>query len=114
MENIDLSLEISRLLHYGLQQGLLEKEDLFYSANRMLALLGAREFTPQPVEEELPYPAEPLERVCDWAAGQGLLDPDTRDARDQLDTEVMNCMMPRNFTAGIRRTKSPPPTTTTT
>ena len=95
MENIDLSLEISRLLHYGLQQGLLEKEDLSYSANRMLALLGAREFTPQPVEEELPYPAEPLERVCDWAAGQGLLDPDTRDARDQLDTEVMNCMMPR-------------------
>ena len=95
MENIDLSLEISRLLHYGLQQGLLEKEDLSYSANRMLALLGAREFTPQPVEEELPYPAEPLERVCDWAAGQGLLDPDTRDARDQLDTEVMNCLMPR-------------------
>ena len=95
MENIDLSLEISRLLHYGLQQGLLEKEDLSYSANRMLALLGAREFTPQPVEEELPYPAEPLERVCDWAAQQGLLDPDTRDARDQLDTEVMNCMMPR-------------------
>ena len=95
MENIDLSLEISRLLHYGLQQGLLEKEDFSYSANRMLALLGAREFTPQPVEEELPYPAEPLERVCDWAAGQGLLDPDTRDARDQLDTEVMNCMMPR-------------------
>ena len=95
MENIDLSLEISRLLHYGLQQGLLEKEDLSYSANRMLALLGAREFTSQPVEEELPYPAEPLERVCDWAAGQGLLDPDTRDARDQLDTEVMNCMMPR-------------------
>ena len=78
MENIDLSLEISRLLHYGLQQGLLEKEDLSYSANRMLALLGAREFTPQPVEEELPYPAEPLERVCDWAAQQGLLDPDTR------------------------------------
>ena len=95
MENIDLSLEISRLLHYGLQQGLLEKEDLSYSANRMLALLGAREFTSQPVEEELPYPAEPLERVCDWAAQQGLLDPDTRDARDQLDTEVMNCMMPR-------------------
>ena len=95
MENIDLSLEISRLLHYGLQQGLLEKEDLSYSANRMLALLGAREFTPQPVEEELPYPAEPLERVCDWAAQQGLLDPDTRDARDQLDTEVMNCLMPR-------------------
>ena len=24
-----------------------------------------------------------------------MLDPDTRDARDQLDTEVMNCLMPR-------------------
>ena len=58
-------------------------------------MLGAREFTPQPVEETLPYPREPLERICDWAAEQGLLDPDTRDARDQLDTEVMNCLMPR-------------------
>ena len=59
MENIDLSLEISRLLHYGLQQGLLEKEDLFYSANRMLALLGAREFTPQPVERSSPTRRSP-------------------------------------------------------
>ena len=95
MEGIDLSLELSRLLRYGLQQGLLGQEDVAYAANRMLAVLGAKDFTWREVAEELPYPAEPLERVCDWAAAQGLLDPDTRDARDQLDTEVMNCMMPR-------------------
>ena len=95
MELRELNREMSRLLQYGLQRGLLEREDLPYAANRMLALLGAREFTPQPVEETLPYPREPLERICDWAAEQGLLDPDTRDARDQLDTEVMNCLMPR-------------------
>ena len=95
MELRELNREMSRLLQYGLQRGLLEREDLPYAANRMLALLGAREFTPQPVEETLPYPREPLERICDWGGGAGPFRPDTRDARDQLDTEVMNCLMPR-------------------
>ena len=71
MELRELNREMSRLLRYGLQRGLLEREDLPYAANRMLALLGAREFTPQPVEETLPYPREPLERICDWAAEHG-------------------------------------------
>ena len=56
----------------------------------MLALLGLREFEHQPVEEELRFPAEPLEALCDYAAEQGLIEPDTRDARDQFDTELMN------------------------
>ena len=47
MELRELNREMSRLLQYGLQRGLLEREDLPYAANRMLALLGAREFTPQ-------------------------------------------------------------------
>ena len=95
MEKQKLSLEISRLLNYGLQRGLLAHEDEAYAANRMLALLGLREFEHQPVEEELRFPAEPLEALCDYAAEQGLIEPDTRDARDQFDTELMNCLMPR-------------------
>ena len=95
METKKLSLEISRLVHYGLQRGLIAQEDEAYAANRMLALLGLREFEPQPVEEELPYPAEPLEALCQYAAEAGILSPDTRDARDQFDTELMNCLMPR-------------------
>lgn len=95
MEAVDLSLEISRLVQYGQQQGLLAREDEAYTVNRVLALLGAGEFEKKEVAETLRYPAEPLERICDWAAERGLLNPDTRDARDLLDTEVMNCLMPR-------------------
>ena len=95
MDRETISREICRLLHYGRQRGLLEEEDLPYTANRMLALLGLGEFVPQPVDEELHTPAEPLERLCQYAVQAGIIDPDTRDARDQFDTELMNCMMPR-------------------
>ena len=95
MEKPNTNMEISRLLEYGLQRGLIVPEDKAYAANRMLALLGLREFEPQPVEEELHTPVEPLERLCQFAAEAGLIDPDTRDGRDQFDTELMNCLMPR-------------------
>ena len=95
MEMEKLSLEISRLIHYGLQRGLIDPEDQAYAANRMLALLNLREYQPQPVEEELHTPVEPLEALCQYAAQQGLIQPDTRDGRDQFDTELMNCLMPR-------------------
>ena len=95
MEKPKTNVEISRLLEYGLQRGLIAPEDKAYAANRMLALLGLREFEPQPVEEELHTPVEPLERLCQFAAEAGLIEPDTRDGRDQFDTELMNCLMPR-------------------
>ncbi|MFR7483790.1 MAG: UDP-glucose--hexose-1-phosphate uridylyltransferase [Acutalibacter sp.] len=95
MEKPNTNMEISRLLEYGLQRGLIAPEDKAYAANRMLALLGLQEFEPQPVEEELHTPVEPLERLCQFAAEAGLIDPDTRDGRDQFDTELMNCLMPR-------------------
>ena len=95
MEKPNTNVEISRLLEYGLQRGLIAPEDKAYAANRMLALLGLREFEPQPVEEELHTPVEPLEHLCQFAAEAGLIEPDTRDGRDQFDTELMNCLMPR-------------------
>ena len=95
MKTETVSREICRLLHYGRQRGLLGQEDAAYAANRMLALLGLGEFAPQPVEEELHTPAEPLGALCQYAAEKGLIDPDTQDARDQFDTELMNCLMPR-------------------
>ena len=95
MGKTNTNVEISRLLEYGLQRGLIAPEDKAYAANRMLALLGLREFEPQPVEEELHTPVEPLERLCQFAAEAGLIEPDTRDGRDQFDTELMNCLMPR-------------------
>ena len=93
--NIDLNLEISRLLHYAIQKSLITPDDRAYAANRLLVCLKAREFTPVSVEEALPYPVEPLENLCQWAVSQGMIDPDTQDARDQFDTELMACLTPR-------------------
>ena len=42
MEKPNTNVEISRLLEYGLQRGLIAPEDKAYAANRMLALLGLR------------------------------------------------------------------------
>ena len=87
-------LAISRLLHYGLQRGLLTPADETYTVNRLLQVLGAASFEKQEVTEELLYPAEPLQELCGWAVAQGKI-PDTQDDRDRLDTELMDCLMPR-------------------
>lgn len=60
---IDINFAINRLLHYGLQQGLIEPEDTVYTANRLLYLLGLSEFAPVSVEETLESPA-PVWRIC--------------------------------------------------
>ena len=85
---------ISRLLNYGLQKGLLAPEDETYAANRLLHVLGVSSFEKQKIEEELSYPAEPLQELCNWAAEQGVI-ADTQDDRDRFDTELMDCLMPR-------------------
>lgn len=95
MSKIDVSREISRLLNYGLQKGLLAPEDQVYAANRLLLALGEGAFEKQEINETLPYPAEPLSRLCDWAAEQGKAALDSQDARDRFDTELMDCLMPR-------------------
>lgn len=95
MVNTAASYEICRLVNYGLQTGLLAPEDETYAINRMLALLGEKEFEKREVNERLRYPAEPLEALCSLAAEKGLIVPDTRDGRDQFDTELMNCLTPR-------------------
>ena len=95
MGKVNVNWEISRVMHYGLQRGLVTPEDEAYAVNRVLALLDLREYEKQPVEETLPWPAEPLERLCDWAAENRRMDPDTRESRDRLDTEIMACLTPR-------------------
>lgn len=90
METNCAGREICRLLHYGEQRGLLQPIDRAYAANRMLAVLHLTEFEPVEIDETLPYPAEPLENLCNLTC------PDaTRDEKDRLCAELMNCMMPR-------------------
>ncbi len=93
----DISVEIARLLQFGMQRGLLEKADCTYAANRMLAVLGLDGWDDavRPPVEALESPAPILEAVLDWAYETGRLEGNTASYRDVLDTELMDCMMPR-------------------
>ena len=93
---INIDHEITRLVTYGIRHGLLHKEDACYATNRILAVLGKNDFTPEPAEDEtLRYPAPILENILDWAAENGILESNTPVYRDLLDTELMDCLMPR-------------------
>ena len=93
----DISIEIARLLQFGMQRGLLEKADCTYAANRMLAVLGLDGWDDavEPPEEALESPAPILDAILDWAYKTGRLEGNTSPYRDVLDTELMDCMMPR-------------------
>lgn len=92
---------ISALVRYGLAKGLLQEEDKVYAINRLLSVMGLAEFDWQETGEPARTPAELLETLCDYAAHSGRLtavtgqEADSRDARDEFDTELMNCLMPR-------------------
>ena len=90
----DMQHEISRLLHFARQKGLIAPEDEVYAANRLLDVLGVEEYVPEQVDETLETATPILERMLDYAAGKGLIEG-TTDERDLFDTRIMDCVMPR-------------------
>lgn len=96
MLNININLEISRLIKYSLNKGLVKQEDIVYSRNRVLEVLKLYDYneTEAPVEE-LESPAVILDNILNWAYENGILEHNTPVYRDLLDTKIMNCFMPR-------------------
>ncbi|RHW42688.1 UDP-glucose--hexose-1-phosphate uridylyltransferase [Neobacillus notoginsengisoli] len=95
---------IQRLLEYGLDNQLIKNEDIVYARNRIMALLQLdtweepKEFEHTPVRtvgEEAFNAAELLDPILDWAYENGQLHSNTITERDILDTEIMDCLMPR-------------------
>ena len=91
---MSINTEINRLLNYALQQGLLEKTDCYYAANRLLALLHLSEYEPEAVDEKLPYAQPVLDNMLSYAAEAGIIE-DTVNERDLFDTALMDCVTPR-------------------
>lgn len=93
---VNPSLEIGRLVQYGLQKQLIEPADVMYVRNRMMALL--KMDAPEPCEvpeETLDSPAPILERLLAYAYQTGALENNSVYARDMFDTELMAIMTPR-------------------
>lgn len=94
MAYLEICREVCRLVNYGLQKNLISKTDVVYATNRILDKLQLADFVPEQVTENLRYPADILQKLCDYAVEKGMI-LDTGESRDQYDTELMNCMMPR-------------------
>src|SRR5574344_631754 len=91
---MSINTEINRLLNFAKQRGLINREDLYYSANLLLDVLKAAEFVPEEINETLETAEPILKNMLDYAAAQGLIE-DTVNERDLFDTRIMNCVMPR-------------------
>ena len=95
MENINIYLEIEKLLAFAESVNLIEKEDITYSRNRLLSVFGlddCEEVICENMEIEKPY--DILSRMCDWAAEKGLIE-NTFDERDLFDTKIMGELTPK-------------------
>ncbi len=91
MEQVDAA--IAQLIQYGLKCGLIVREDVRYTVNRLLEALSLDEYhAPEQVPEaEL---EEILKVLLDYACEEGLCG-DTTTERDLLDTRLMGCLTPR-------------------
>ena len=83
---------IRQLVNYGLENGLLEKEDEIFTTNQLLELFNLDEME----EVEAPEAAleDILKEMLDYAAANGLMEDDITH-RDLFDTKIMSKLLPR-------------------
>ena len=85
---------IRKLVAYGVKTGLVEKEDIIFTTNKLLELFGLEELCDceEPTgEAEL---EEILKGMLDYAVEVGLIE-DSITYRDLFDTKIMSMLMPR-------------------
>lgn len=84
---------IDRLVNYGLETGLIEKEDEIFARNTILDTLKLEDYEPSQPEGEMGL-EEILKNLLVYACEQGLIDNNIT-ARDLFDTRLMACLTPR-------------------
>ncbi len=99
---MSINHSINRLINFAIQKQLMNDQDRYYAANRLIDLLHVSEYvSEEDIQEMLPTATPILEEILDYAVEQGLIE-DTQEERDAFDTRVMDCVMPRPSTV-IRR-----------
>ena len=89
--------QIRKLVDYGLQTGLIGREDEIYTINRLLELFGLDEWNEEleKTSGETVSLDDILGGMLDYAADRGLLGENTITYRDLFDTKIMAVLMPR-------------------
>lgn len=95
--NQNIQRNISRLVRYGLETGLITNEDKIYTTNRLLELFGLDE--PEESGEDAAMSVDELEDVLsgmmDYAYEQGIMKENSIVYRDLFDTKIMSILVPR-------------------
>lgn len=91
---------INSLVGYGLAVGLICEDDVVYTQNRLLEILGLDGFPTQEEAETIPSVKvcqleEILKNLLDYAAANGILENDSVVYRDLFDTKLMSCLVAR-------------------
>ncbi|MCR5046794.1 MAG: UDP-glucose--hexose-1-phosphate uridylyltransferase [Treponema sp.] len=89
---------INRLVSYALKTGLITKEDVVYSQNRLLELFKLDGFE-KAGDEKLPSVKTNdleniLQELLDWAAKNGVFEDSGIVSRDLFDTKIMGLLVP--------------------
>lgn len=89
--------DIRKLVAYGVQTGLVPKEDVIFTTNKLLELFKLDE--PEESGKEITMQTEELEavldRMMDYAYEQGIMTENSIVYRDLFDTKIMSLLMPR-------------------
>ena len=86
---MNINYEINRLISFGLQHHMIEEADLLYAANKIIDILRVPSFEYEAVElPSMENPSEILGAILDYAASNGVLECDSVDHRDLLDTKI--------------------------
>ena len=87
---ININLEIEKLVTFAINSKLIENEDRIYCRNRLLSILKLDSWEETTATEIPKYPSEILDKICDWAFENGLIEDNSVTFRDLFDTELMN------------------------
>lgn len=93
--NINISLEIEKVIQYALNKKLIEEADVVYTRNRLLEVLQLDEIEEVAISKDNVDIDKTLENIMEWALAKGILKNDGIVMKDLFDTKIMGCVMPR-------------------
>ncbi|NMA96131.1 MAG: UDP-glucose--hexose-1-phosphate uridylyltransferase [Clostridiales bacterium] len=90
-------MAIERLLQYGIQNSIIDREDITYTRNKLLALFDLdMPYKGDMKATSVPETATPiLEELLDYAYELGLIPQNNLTYRDLFDTKIMGALMPK-------------------
>jgi len=90
-----IGAQLDRLISYGLTTGLIEKEDLIYSRNKLLEFLKIEEYEETGATAQIDDLEDILKKITDYAYHHHLIKEEGITGRDLFDTALMSQLVSR-------------------